>query len=507
MNAHDLDRDEQNSPISEYEQLEQEHRATLEALRLLAEGVRIVTRQMKQYQNYHDDNDSVASGTSDATPMLRCRTFSNGTVSVCSVVSDDDKRVDDLSYSLDGVVGADLLGLSQAAQMVNEHARLASQEASMLTDDMAHAALAAHEAQERAIKAEKAAMRLHRENVALQQQLDQLLIERKVLAKEIKSMRRENAELKKYEQDSKRQEMMLALEQHVRGALLVHEKQLAAANRNKRAESWDYADVVPTDKAEASDDAPEIGATPETQAEPPAAFVVIAPPAEKPKSRFVATRSVGFGGAGLAGYGYKFNRPKLPSLVTKAANTIEEVMETPTSATVATEQTTPDVSAPDENGNKENVSKEMRFSRAGRNIMGELTSASSTFSNFFTSLGTKESAGEPEPAAVGQSWLSRELESANAAHLTIDCRVPPSVVMDAPSIPSPFADDSPIAAAAASSSAAASTNNRHRHAAAERLIECDEKVLRSLSMPEEEPQIHDRLSTIPYSSGSGLYEA
>ena len=39
--------------------------------------------------------------------------------------------------------------------MVNEHARLASQEASILTDDMAQVALAAQAAHDRAVEAEK----------------------------------------------------------------------------------------------------------------------------------------------------------------------------------------------------------------------------------------------------------------------------------------------------------------------------------------------------------------
>ena len=493
MNEH-LDGAEQiYTPLSEYEQLQQEHRATLEALRQLAEGVRIVTRQMKQPHCFFDDTDSVASGASEATPMLRDRTFSNGNVSVCSFVSDDDKRIDDLTHSLDGLVGADLLGLSQAAQMVNEHARLASHEASILTDDMTQAALAAQAAHDRAVKAEKAAMRLHRENVALQHQVDQLLVDRKVLAKEIKSIRRENAELKKYEQDSKRQEMMFALEQHVRGALLVHEKQLAAANRNRRAESWDYADEVPLDdKADAtSSEDPDIGTTPVAQTEPPSAFLVIAPPIEKTKPQHVATRSVGFGGAGLAGYGYKFNRPKLPVMVSKAVKKVEAPLETPTSATVATDATTPDLSTADENSNKENDSKEMSFSTAGRNIMGELTTASSTFSNFFSSRITKGSA-----TAEAQVPSPAPLPARNpyTAHLTIDNNVPPSVVMNAPFMPSPFADDSPVASAA---------SNR----LAECSIQCDDKVLRSLSLPEEEPRIYDGLSSIPFKSPSGLYEA
>ncbi|KAI2488971.1 hypothetical protein MHU86_25634 [Fragilaria crotonensis] len=490
------DGDKRESPLSDYERLQLEHRATLEALRLLAEGVRIVTRQMKQ-QHFNDDNDSVTSGTSDTTTPMRGRTFSNGTVSVCSFVSDDDKRIDDLTQSLDGIVGADLLGLSQAAQMVNEHARLASQEASILTDDMALAAVAAQDALERAVKAEKAAMRLHRENVALQHQLDQLMVDRKVLAKEIKSIRRDNALLKQYQQDSKRQEMMLALEHHVRGALLVHEKQLAAANRNTRAESWDYADKAPTEIADAptGTDAPEIVEASENQAEPPSAFVVISPPMEKSKPQIVTTRSVGFGGAGLAGYGYKFNRPKQPLKVSKTVNKIEAYVETPTAATVATVEMTPDVSNCDENGNKENVTKEIRFSNAGRNIMGELTSASSTFTSFFSSRMSKETAAAaPENASLNRDLASQlSVSSPTPTTSKSGSDVPPSVVMDAPSIPSPFADDSPISASS--------------HRQMECPIQCDESILRSLSLPEEESRIYDGLTAIPDTSTSGLYEA
>ena len=489
-----LNRDKETS-LSDYEKLQLEYQAALKALHQLAEGVRIVTRQMKHQHN--DDNDSVVSASSDTTP-LRGRTFSNGTVSTCSVVSEDDRRIDDITQSLDGVMGSDLLGLAQAAQMVNEHARLATQEASMLTDDMVLAAKTAQQSLERAVKAEQAAIRFHKEKTTLQFRVEQLLVERKVLAKEIKSLRKENASLKKFKEESKRQEMAFALEQHVKGALMIHEQHLAAASRNHRAESWDYADEGATWKPIDFGNPPNPAETnPGTPVEPPASLEVSNTVVDTTKPKHVITRSVGFGGAGLAGLGYKFNRAK-SSLKTSRAS--KECMETPveTPATVAVEANATKVtlSTSDDNSNKENASNETGLTNVGRNIMGEISSASSTFANFFVSRPMKE-----PPAPVPNSRLNPLLESPNAMGASMskamDSPLPPMVIVNEPCIPSPYADDSPL-------------STKYTNYCVDTIMECDEKMLRSLSLPEDESQLVEHgegVANNPNPHSIGLYEA
>ena len=509
--------------LSDYEILQLEHCRALEALRQLAEGVCIITRQMKQ-QHFSDDNDSVASGASDGTQPLRTRSYSSGTVvSVCSVLSEDDIRLNGLSQSLEGIVGADLLGLSQAAQMLNEHARLASHEASILTDDITIATRTVDSALERSIKAEKAVMRLYRENINLQNQLDNLMIERKVLAREIKSMRKENITLKQFQQDCKRQEMMLALEQHVRGALIVHEQQLATANRNKQIEFQDQTEeaaAAAAAAAEKADTAPEetqpnqSTKLPETQTEPRSVNevddasnkmareldnVATSKKQEQPKP---ATHSLGFGGAGLAGYGYKFNRPKQPLQLFKKSSEAKTFVETPTAATVATEKSTPTNNAPDDTisvtSDKENSRKEPNalLSSSKRKIIGDLSMASSTFTSFFSSRSAKVAITAPRRQCLDLQSITAEAAQSTALLTVNTTQVPPSVTMHhaTPTLLSPFAEDSPVAAAA----------SRHVDFV---VAKCDEQVLRSLSLPQEESPVDDDALSFPRPRSDGLFEA
>lgn len=514
MTAHHDDEAAAVSKLSDYEALQLEHHKALEALRQLAEGVRIVTRQMKQ--QHADDNDSVAtSSTIDTTPPPRTRTYSGDSNSVLSsVVSEDDRRLNDLSHTLEGVIGADLLGLSQAAQMVNEHARLASQEASILTDDMADAGQTAEEALERAVKAEKAVTILHREKKNLQKQLESKKVERRVLAKEVKVLRKENATLKQLQQDYERQDVLLALEQHVRSALEVHEQQLAMANNRNLTDREDAAAEQPSNAANTVAPAAEPAAEEDTAAEEPIAEPSInETPArhsavtkeeqptgsvdekEKPlEAEFVdvdetdakramlesinkdtsKSRNAGFAGAAL---GFVNKKKKSLQVATQKVALVPQIsLESPNAATVATEISTPPKSSPpkDEdasnNNTKENIDKKQHSRKppgggGGSYFMGELTSATSTFANFFATAGPERVYRMPanrRPAKV-------HAMPANKRRLSVD--VPPSVTTtSAPSLLSPIApEDSPMAAAA-------------RHVD----VPCDEQVLRSLSLPQQE---------------------
>ena len=279
-NSNDCHDGAENNTIEELQRQLQEtqHREkeAYESLRRLAEGVRLVARQMRTSSTTTttpsaasaagtDDIHTAASSslisatTQDSLPTTTASTTSTTTSphrgraysgSTCGsfgtmmttmmtttkddtnnnnhkdVVDDNDRKIADLSERLDGSLGADLLGLSHAANMVHQHAQLASQEASWLTDDMAEATRVAADASIRAAKAEAALRKVYKEKRSMKQQLQRLRTERKVLVKEVKTLRQENKALWEYQHDTERQEMMLALEHHVAGALIAHERHM-----------------------------------------------------------------------------------------------------------------------------------------------------------------------------------------------------------------------------------------------------------------------------------------
>ena len=233
---------------------------SMRALLQLAEGVRLVTRQMKTYSlaaTDGSDQDNCSMGTdgscnsSSAFKTIgRNRAYSTGTVGSCNS-SEEDRKIHDLSVRLEGPIGADLLGLSSAAHMVHEHAKWADHEASLLTQDAAVATKAADEALARTERAERAVQRLYQETKSLRTQLQQHRIERKVLAREVRSLRKENKSLRGYLQDTKRIELMLALEQHVHRAMDAHEVHMKQQTTKLRAKTLSE-DYVVTDEFDES---------------------------------------------------------------------------------------------------------------------------------------------------------------------------------------------------------------------------------------------------------------
>jgi len=235
---------------SELEILREECQKTMDALIQLAEGVRIVTRQMKQQQKYSPEeynyDHSIETNFEEEEeeelttelPPLRSRTFSSSETTTASfsssiLPSDDDKQLNDITQSLDGTgFGADLVGLSLTANMINERVRLATNEASILTEDMTSANRTTNDALDQSQKAIQTAKKKYKENKRLKSQLEYLKLERKVLCREVKTLRKENNYLKNLEHESKRQEILLALEQHIHGALQIHEQQLLPISKS-----------------------------------------------------------------------------------------------------------------------------------------------------------------------------------------------------------------------------------------------------------------------------------
>jgi hypothetical protein len=506
----ELQDDQDKHQLSDYERLQQDHHVAMEALRQLAQGVRIVTRQMKQQEQNcggcDTSDSSVASNNNN-----RARTFSSDTtISVCSSVrTEDDRRAATLQEVMGAGAAADILGLSQAAQMLKEHARLASQEAELLTGDMAIASQKAQDALSRAFHAQKLVTELSRENATLGHQLDQLKMERRVLAKEVKALRREQSALKQFQQDYQRQEMLLALEHHVRGALIVHEEQLAIATKNTLNDRASDEGVVVEKPDPAKTDTKSVAA----HKTPSSEFGGKVAPNKKSETTTNAIRLVGgfpattnapktttrrlssvggFGGSdGLAGMAaYKFNQPtvKIPKRTIQAKISLEA----PTNATtVVTETNTTPESNPSLgsgaqcNNDKENDEQESMGNQQSNS--GDSRSVPFAFSAFLGFLATDATTGSHSSRNKVASSGAKHVTTShsndkktsqtnnnnkNQRGATIDMsnnQEPPLTMnfQNKNGLLLPFAEDSPV-------SAPTSTGK------------CDEQVLRSLSLPDED---------------------
>jgi hypothetical protein len=448
-------------PLSHYNMLQQEYLRALESLRLFAEGVRLITRQMKQHHN--DDNDSVPSSSSTDANLPRDRTLSNCTVSsFCSAISDDDsKRINEVSCCLEWGTRKELLDLSEAAQVVNEHSRMVTHEAILLTQDVTLAGRTTQMALERASKSERAAKRLLRENVKLESKMEQMLVERKVLAREIKSLRKENTE---FIEDSKRLEAMEALENHVRAALIIHEKQLAASANGKISQRSDQSKDYSVYDQEVNSDKRNI----ETQRGECLESEIVSCNLKgvQVDSSRAFQPSVGFGGAGLAGLGYKFKKQKQPLSTSMVCNspsknarmTNEDSLETETTAA----HTAPAKTLSTVSTNKENIKS--AISVGGKRIMEEF---SSSLSNFWCSQVQKV----PYPTMQDSN---KPIDIERDLMLEIDrgnC-IPFSIHAEAPTLLSPFSDNS-----------VASTSLDLLHNS---LLSFDEGVQRCLALPDED---------------------
>jgi hypothetical protein len=189
---------------------------TLQAFLQFAEGVRIITRHMQtvpeapsqeeEHGDGKEEKSSAGDDQSNVPPPLLLQQLESMVANTC----------------LHGTVfGTDLLRLWDAAHHVRDFARLVSEESSVSTKDLATAQEAATKALHRAERAEIAARNLHQQNKHLQKQVHLLTTERRLLIQEVKTLRHHAATARKMD-------MERLLQQHIVGALLVHEEQLKA---------------------------------------------------------------------------------------------------------------------------------------------------------------------------------------------------------------------------------------------------------------------------------------
>lgn len=213
-----VSRDDQEVPTERQVQVAQwQATDALDALRQLLEGILIITRQMKSIHNDFQGEE----------PQFEqeCQSWSDS-CSIQSCTSDDERRLSDLSRQLEGDLGAGLMGLSHAAQMLGESSRMASDEASFLMRDVRVAQGTCEEAQKRASKAESAVKILYKKQKALTSELEKSKHERNVLKRQVKALLKEKSVLKE------QTEAVRVLELHVVSALQAHELALQQSKRD-----------------------------------------------------------------------------------------------------------------------------------------------------------------------------------------------------------------------------------------------------------------------------------
>ena len=191
---------------------------TLLALLQMAEGVRVITKQMQSATHVNGEEETNTTG---------------------SIITPEESKKEELTeqFFSDSIVketclrgtifGTDLLRLWDAAQHTRDFSRMVSEESKLSVEDIIQAQTTAKKALKRAKRAESAVRKLQQENKTLHVQLEKTTSERRVLLKEVKSLRQ-------YVATSRKMEMEQLLQQHVAGALLLHEEQLKAMSAQQR---------------------------------------------------------------------------------------------------------------------------------------------------------------------------------------------------------------------------------------------------------------------------------
>ena len=247
--------DEDAVVMNEVEQLKSDLRWTESNLRTLREGIRLIASQMmtKNQENqqggvYHhpsprkwtedtavetvlsEDGSSCVSyavGSNQSSWALDESEHSYEPTSIrsCSYFDQSTSLYDILKTDkLASGPAADLLALQNAAEMLQEHVRLASTEATVTVDDTIRAQAAARSWQKQAFVAQEELKHVTAEAEYLRAQNKKLTAERKVLVKEVRKIRKELAE-------KDQENMWTQLESYVTSALNVHEYQLKSSQQ------------------------------------------------------------------------------------------------------------------------------------------------------------------------------------------------------------------------------------------------------------------------------------
>jgi hypothetical protein len=244
---------------------EKKQRALAEsALNNFCQGVHLLTLQLKESDLHNNDDDCNGGDACNAKYVYPCQDDDHTVLTLTETVSSEgddyslrssnrgrtwsnnsaaafeDVRLAELTGKLSNQGGVDLMALQNAAHMVLEHARLASQEASIVVRDTLLAQAQTEHYQQRALSAEKENEVLVQGNKTLNVQVDKLTAERRVLVKEVRSLRKELATTKTSGRTKQ-------LEQYVVEALTAHEHHLKSKTEQAKRDKA-IANEVPTDK-------------------------------------------------------------------------------------------------------------------------------------------------------------------------------------------------------------------------------------------------------------------
>lgn len=210
----------------------------------LSEAQRLLAAQIRQADLSAHPIKKVGGSSDDQTIATDCDTvlseddnnnnnITNNRAPTCSAHSVDptELRLCQITDQLTQSQTADLLALQNAAHMLQEHARLASQEAVEAVHDAVQAQGCLEEWKRRAMRAERKCMALHSENVNLKANNEKLAAERRVLIKEVRKMRKAQTEKQGHWQQ---------FESYILGAMNMHEQRL------KKCASKDTVDDLST---------------------------------------------------------------------------------------------------------------------------------------------------------------------------------------------------------------------------------------------------------------------
>lgn len=201
--------EESSAPRSLAEQLEEaklDAKKSAEALDDLISGIRAVKRIL--------DNHSDGEKESKA-----------------ELIAKDEELIETLSERLHGVLGSDLLGLANAANMARGHAKLASEEAASAVSEMQEARKEAEESNTKARTAAKISKKLYEGNLALQQQVGHLKKERRTLVKAVRDLQQEQEQTSRFD-------TWRLLEEHVQNSVTIHEMILKTPTRGTIKKSF-----------------------------------------------------------------------------------------------------------------------------------------------------------------------------------------------------------------------------------------------------------------------------
>ena len=194
-------------------------------LSCISEGMRLLAAQIRQADlTAHPikkiilTDDQTISTECDATVVSE-EESNRASSSTCSTQSVDptETRLCEITDELSQSQTADLLALQNAAHMLQEHARLSSQEAALSVRDAVQAQGSLEEWKRRAVQAERKNAKLAAENQHLKAQNEKLAAERRVLIKEVRKLRKVHDE---------KQDYWGQLESYFLGALNMHEQNL-----------------------------------------------------------------------------------------------------------------------------------------------------------------------------------------------------------------------------------------------------------------------------------------